>query len=194
MSQQYVNQAGFAQALDIEPQGAHHRLIHGLMPVPDVYVGQVVLAGKAVPGWSARRVRLYKEFTAPYLTGSSNRLRLPAGLELPDWWDVQPEWFLNQREAAKTLGLEAISVSARLGRSTFPVAPRVVVGEKFHGIAQGWDLQDLLTYGKQDVYLDDEGRVADKGRQGPPRKAVNPLYYQLRAQARQGSTKQARAA
>jgi len=180
----YVNQAGFASALDLQPQAAHHRLVNGLLPAPDVYVGHVVLAGKAVPGWTNERVTLYREFVRPFLVGRTGRLRLPAGLELPGWWEVTTEWYLNQKEAAKTLGLEPVSISARRSRGTFPVSPRVTVGDRFHGTANGWDLAELREYGTQDVYLDPSGKVADKGQQGPPRKAIDPGFYQRRQQAR----------
>lgn len=170
----YVNLARFAALLDLQPQAAHHRLNSGLLPTPDVYVGRVVLAGKAIPGWTAQRVRAYREFIAQFLVQPSNRLRLPSGLPLPDWWDTTPEWFLNQREAAKIVGLQPVSVSARLARGTFPVAPRVVVGERHHGIANGWELADLRRH----------CQGADKDRRGAPRKADDPEFYARRAQAR----------
>lgn len=184
MPSQYVNQRGFAAAIGLAPQAAHHRLGSGLLPIPDVYVGRVVLAGKAIPGWTQDRVDAYREFVKPFLMPPLNRLRFPADLELPDWWEVEPEWFCNQREAAKVLGLQPVSVSVRLARGTFPVPPRVSVGDKSHGTANGWDHGDLIEYGMQDVYLDGDGKVADKGQQGPPRKAIDPAFYHRRAQKR----------
>lgn len=183
----YVNQAGFAAQAQIAKQAMVNRVDSGLVPPPDVYVGRVVLAGKAIPGWSQTRITAYLEFVAPYLRqlADGRRLRFPVGLQFPDWWHVDSEWFLNQREVAHSLGLQPVSVSVRVARGTFPVAPKVVIGEKSHGQAHGWEHDEIVEYGQQDTYLDKEGKVADVGRKGPPRKAVNPKFYADRAAARQ---------
>lgn len=181
----YTNQAGFAARTGLAPQAIHYRAQTGQLPVPDVYVGNVVIAGKSIPGWSDARIELYLDFVRPYLSApSGGRLRLPDDIEFPSWWTVETEWFLNQREAARALGLQPISVSTRIGRGTFGVEPRVIVGHLWHGTAKGWELQDLIRYGQQDKNLDEQGRIADLGQKGPPRKAINPKYYETLAAKR----------
>jgi hypothetical protein len=189
----YINQAGFATRANVVRQAIVHRLREDLVPPPDVYIGNVTLPGVPIGGWSPWRVNAYLEFIGPYLVhldGQRSRLRLPDGLVLPSWWDVEPEWFLNQREAAKALGLRAGSVSARLSRGTWPVPARVVVGEHHHGIAQGWDLADLVEYGVN-RYLDERGRIADVWRSGPPRRCIDPGFHDARRRARQNRVLQA---
>lgn len=177
-TEHYINQAAFAARIRVVPQAVPNRLATGLLLPPDVIVGHVMLAGKAIKGWTPARVKLYLEFTAPYATAAG--LRLPDDIELPDWWHIESEWYLNQREAAKVLGLQPGSVSVRRTRGTFPVRPRVTIGTKLHGQAHGWDHADLIEYGDQDVYLID-GQIADKGQKGPPRKSVRPDFYRDRS-------------
>lgn len=181
-TRQYINQAGFAAKINVVPQTVPHRLALGLLLDPDVYVGRVTLAGKAIKGWTPERIALYRTFTAPYVTAAG--LRLPADLELPEWWHIESEWYLNQREAAEALGLEPGSLSVRLTRRTFPVKPRVMIGHRHHGQARGWDLADVLAYGEQDVYLIN-GKIRDKGQKGPPRKSVRPDFYHNRSRTMQ---------
>lgn len=187
-TKRYINQAGFAAQLGVAPQALYHRLANDMLPPPDVYIGNVVLAGRSIPGWSPERISAYIEFTREYLVlvqpSNRPRLRLPAHVQLPHWWDVPTEWFLNQKEAARILGLESGSVATRMSRDTFGVQPRVIVGGKWHGIAKGWDREDVETYGLQDMYLDDRARIVDKGRNGPPRKSVDPDFYHRRAAKR----------
>lgn len=173
----YMNQAGFAATIKVVPQAVPHRLAAGLVPDPDVYVGQVTLEGKVIRGWTAERVRAYREFTRPYVTPSG--LRLPEDLELPEWWYTESEWYLNQREAAAVLGLESGSMSMRLTRGTFPVAPKVMIGDKHYGQARGWDMAELIAYGENRYLVN--GKIAATGQKGPPRKAVDPDFYRHRA-------------
>ena len=186
--QVYINQAGFAARAHIARQAVTNRLHHDLIPPPDIKIGNVLLPGTAIAGWLPRRVKAYLAFIKPYLVrldATRHRLRLPADVELPGWWHADTEWYLNQKEAAEALGLQPGSVSMRLSRGTWPVPPRVAAGDKFHGIAQGWDLADLTEYG-QGRYLDTRGRVADvAARNGPPRKRIDPVFYLRRSAQRQ---------
>lgn len=183
----YLNQAGIAARANIARQAVSHRLGDGLVPDPDVYIGNVTLRGKAIAGWLPARVDAYLAFINQYLCKLSEpgrlRLRLPTAVAVPSWWHVQSEWFVNQREAAEALGLEPVSISARLSRGTWPVPPRVVIGDRLHGVTQGWDLADLIEYGKG-RYLDERGDVADVARSGPPRRRIDPDFYAQQASRR----------
>lgn len=183
----YVNQAGFAARAKVVRQAIVHRLNQDLIPTPDVYIGNVTLPGTPIGGWLPWRVEAYLEFIERYvvrLDDTRQRLRLPETVTLPSWWDVETEWFLNQREVAAVLGLRPVSVSARLSRGTWPVPVRVVVGDRHHGVAKGWDLDDVVAYGRN-RYLDESNRIADVARAGPPRRTIDPGFYAARQRQRQ---------
>lgn len=175
----YLNQAGFAARAGLAVQSMTHRLDTGALPAPDVIVGSVLLDGSEVLGWSAERVTAYIDYgeLLRKLHPEAKR-KLPFDLHpQPSWWPARTEWFLSRAEVAHVLGVEPITISMRMIRGTFPVTPRVIIGQEFHGRNRGWDLDEVVEFGKQAKYLDGAGKVADVGRLGPPRKVHDPQYW-----------------
>lgn len=187
----YLNQAGFAARAGLAVQSMTHRLDTGALPVPDVIVGSVLLDGSEVLGWSAERVASYIEYGKLLRSLHPDaRRKLPFDLHpQPSWWAAETEWFLSRAEVAYVLGVAPITISTRMIRGTFPVTARVIIGEKFHGRNQGWDLDEIVEFGKQAKYLDDAGKVADVGRLGPPRKIHDPGYWKQQVANRRAARK-----
>lgn len=168
----YLSQSNLADLLGCHPQAISYRKANGLLPTPDVYIGNVITPDPPVPGWHFVRANMYRDWSARHCEGTSGRLNVDLRAQLPFFWDAQPEWYLSQREVGELIGLKRASVSHRRVRGTWPIAPVVRIGSKDPGTS-GWDIAAVRDYGAQDRYLDAAGRIdTTLRRPGPRRQAL----------------------
>lgn len=167
----YMSQTDLANLLGRNPQVISWRMAHDLLPIPDIYIGNV-LAGPPIPGWLPVRANMYRDWDARNSRGTSRRLSIAPDAQPPIFWDAEPEWYLSQREVGQLIGLQRASVSHRRVRGSWPVSPVVRIGLKEPGTS-GWDIDPVRRYGEQGQYLNAAGQIDALRRPGPVRKALS---------------------